>query len=252
MNLNVEKFGEGDPIVFIHGVGGSSQYWYYQREYLRSFMKVILVDLPGHGRTPPGECKTIEEARDTIRDVIVDMGIGQAYLAGHSMGGGIAISFALAYPELLKGIILICTGAKLRVLPAILDNVLKDKEGTVRMIMMDYAFSTKAPRKMKENGFNDMMKSSAEIIHQDFTACDRFNVVGSLASVSIPAMIISGQDDLLTPPSYSEYLHREIKNSRMVVIEDAGHMVMIEQPDAVNRAIEGFVSKVSVKSRMLP
>ncbi len=59
MNINVEIYGTGEPIVFIHGVGGSSHYWYYQREYLKNFMKVILIDLPGHGKSPGDSCKTI-------------------------------------------------------------------------------------------------------------------------------------------------------------------------------------------------
>lgn len=243
MDLNVERYGAGEPIIFIHGVGGSAQYWYFQREYLKNIMEVILIDLPGHGQSTGEGCKTIEEARDIVRDVILEMGIKKCYLAGHSMGGGIAMSFALAYPELLKGIILICTGAKLKVFPSILDGVMKDKEATVRMIMMDYAFSKKAPQKMKDNGFKDMMKSSAQIIYQGFTACDHFNFIGSLDKITLPALIIGGKDDLLTPPTYSEYLHKEIQGSDLVIVEDAGHMAMIEQPDAVNQAIGGFVMR---------
>jgi pimeloyl-ACP methyl ester carboxylesterase len=243
MVLNVERYGAGEPIIFIHGVGGNAQYWYFQREYLKSLMEVILVDLPGHGQSGGEGCKTIEEARDAIRDVILETGVKKCYLAGHSMGGAIAMSFALAYPELLNGIILICTGAKLRVLPSILDGVLKDKEATVRMIMMDYAFSKKTPQKLKDNGFKDMMKCSAEIIYQDFMACERFSVVGSLSKIIIPAMIIGSKDDLLTPPTYSEYLHKEIKGSDIKLVEDSGHMAMIEQPDAVNQAIEDFVMR---------
>jgi pimeloyl-ACP methyl ester carboxylesterase len=241
MSLYVEEYGSGEPIVFIHGVGGSSQYWYYQREYLKNFMKVVLVDLPGHGQTAGEACKTIEDARDAVRDTIIGMGIREAYIVGHSMGGGIAMSLALANPELVKGLILICTGAKLKVLPEILDKILQDKEATVRMIMMDYAFSNKASLKMKENGFKDMMKSSAETIYQGFSACNQFSAMGSLEKIALSTLIIAGKDDLLTPPSYSEYLHREIKGSELVIVEDAGHMVMIEQPDAVNRAIETFI-----------
>jgi pimeloyl-ACP methyl ester carboxylesterase len=244
MNINVEIYGTGEPIVFIHGVGGSSQYWYYQKEYLKNFMKVILIDLPGHGKSPGDACKTIEDARDAVHDAILELGIDKHYLAGHSMGGGIAMSFALTYPELLKGIILICTGAKLRVLPAILDEILDNKEATVRMIIMDYAFSKKAPQKMKDNGFEDMMKCSANTIYQGFSACDKFSVIGSLDRINLPAMVIAGKDDLLTPPAFSEYLHRQIKNSKLVVVEDAGHMVMLEQADAVNKAIKDFVSKL--------
>ena len=243
MGLNIEEYGSGEPIIFIHGVGGSSQYWYYQREYLKNFMRVILVDLPGHGQTEGEGCKTIEEARDAVRNAITSMGIKKTYIVGHSMGGGIAMSLALSYPELVKGLVLVCTGAKLRVLPAILDQILKDKEATVRMIMMDYAFSKKAPLKMKENGFKDMMKSSAETIYLGFSACHQFSVMGSLDKLSLPALIIAGKDDLLTPPSFSEYLHKEIKGSELVLIEDAGHMVMIEQPNEVNQAIEKFISK---------
>lgn len=242
MDVNVERYGVGEPIIFIHGVGGSSQYWYFQREYLKDRMEVILIDLPGHGQSIRKGCKTIEEARDMVRDVILETGIQKCYLVGHSMGGGIAMSFALEYPELLKGIVLVCTGAKLKVLPSILDGVMKDKEATVRMIMMDYAFSKKTPQKMKENGFKDMMKSSAEIIYQGFMSCDRFSAIGSLDKITLPTMIIGGKDDLLTPPSYSEYLHKKIKGSTLVIVEDAGHMVMIEQPDAVNQAIENFVT----------
>lgn len=241
MNINVEQYGNGDPILFIHGAGGSSQYWYYQREYLKDRMGVVVVDLPGHGLSGGSACKTVEEARDVVRDVIVGKGIDRPYIVGHSMGGGIALSFALAYPELLRGLILICTGAKLRVLPAILEGVVKDKESTVRMIIMDYAFSKKAPQKMKDNGFRDMMRSSVETIYNDFTACDQFSVINRLHEITHPALIIVGKDDLLTPPSYSEHLHKEIRGSQLVIVEDAGHMVMIEQPDAVNRAIEGFV-----------
>jgi pimeloyl-ACP methyl ester carboxylesterase len=240
MILNVERYGAGEPIIFIHGVGGSTQYWYFQREYLKNSMEVILIDLPGHGQSGGEGCKTIEEARDAIRDAIIETGIKKCFLAGHSMGGAIAMSFVLAYPELLKGIILVCTGAKLKVLPSILDGVMKDKEATVRMIMMDYAFSKKASQKLRDNGFKDMMKNSAEIIYQDFMACERFSVVSALDKITLPALIIGGKDDLLTPPSYSEYIHKEIKGSDIKLIEDAGHMVMIEQPDAVNHAIEDF------------
>lgn len=247
MNLNVEIYGTGEPIVFIHGVGGSSQYWYYQREYLKHFMKVILIDLPGHGKSPGEACKTIEEAREVVHDAIVWLGIDTCYMAGHSMGGGIVMSFALTYPELLKSIILICTGAKLRVLPEILNEILNKKEATVRMIMMDYAFSRKAPQKMRDNGFKDMMKCSVETIYQGFSACDKFNVINSLDKINLPTLVIGGKDDLLTPPAFSEYLHRKIKGSVLVLVEDAGHMIMVEQSDIVNKAIEDFIWKRSVE-----
>lgn len=243
--MHVERQGQGEPIIFLHGAGGSSQFWYHQREPLGQFMDVLAFDLPGHGQSPGEGCATIEEARDAVYQEIRRLNLEKCYLAGHSMGGAIAMSLALAYPDLLKGIVLICTGARLRVLPAILEGVMKDKESTVRMIMMDYAFSKAAPQTTKETGFKEMMKSSAEVIYRDFAACDRFNVLGSLGAIKVPALIICGGDDILTPPAYGEYLHGEIADSEITFVESAGHMVMIEKPEAVNQAIAGFVRRRS-------
>lgn len=241
--MYVERHGGGEPIIFLHGAGGSSQYWYYQREYLRRFMEVLTFDLPGHGQSPGEGYTTIEEGRDGVYEEIRRLNIERCYLVGHSMGGAIAISFALAYPHLLKGIVLICTGARLKVLPAILEGIKKDKESTVRMIMMDYAFSKEASETIKERGFTEMMKSTAEVIHRDFSACDRFNVLGSLTAITVPTLIICGRDDVLTPPAYSEYIHREIPGSEIAFVEDGGHMVMIEKPEEVNQAIDSFVRR---------
>ncbi|OPX98859.1 MAG: AB hydrolase superfamily protein YdjP [Syntrophorhabdus sp. PtaU1.Bin002] len=243
MDVYIERNGSGEPILFVHGAGGSSEYWYYQREYLKKHMEVLTIDLPGHGRSVGDGCKSIEEFREAVRETLKKLGVGKCYMAGHSMGGAIAMSFALTYPDLLKGIVLICTGARLRALPAILDGVMKDKEATIRMII-DYAFSHKTPKELKEKGFRDMMRSKAETIYDDFTACNRFDAMGPLKAIQVPSLIICGKDDLLTPPKYSEYLHGMISNSRLILIENAGHMVMLEKPEEVNNTILPFVAEI--------
>jgi pimeloyl-ACP methyl ester carboxylesterase len=141
---------------------------------------------------------------------------------------------------MVKGVILIGTGAKLRVLPDILEGIIHDREKTVRAVV-ELALSNKAAAPLKTIDFDETMKCSAEVIYKDFSACDRFNITGSINSLSVPALIICGAEDSLTPPKYSSYLNREIEGSKLVLIEDAGHMAMIEKPDQVNRAIELFV-----------
>jgi len=240
MNLHVERYGQGEQIIFIHGSGWNTRMWYNQRDYLKSSMEVILVDLPGHGKSPGDGCDSVEEYRDTIYGVVKMLSPGRCYVAGHSLGGAIAMSFALSYPDVTKGIVLIGTGAKLRVLPQILEGITKDKDNAVQNIVT-LAFSKKAPLTLKNDDFNETMQCKAEAIYKDFNACNHFDIMDSVGSLQVPALIICGTDDVLTPPKYSSYLNKEIKGSRLVLIEDAGHMVMMEKPMDVNRAIGEFV-----------
>ena len=241
MNLHTERSGRGEKIIFIHGSGWNSRMWYGQRDYLKSSMEVILVDLPGHGESPGNGCETVEEYGDAVYGVIEEANLGQVYVAGHSLGGAIAMSLALSHPSAVKGAVLIGTGAKLKVLPEILEGITKDKEETVKNIV-ELAFSRKALSSLKATDFEETMKCSAEVIRKDFSACDRFNIMNSVSSLSVPTLILCGTDDSLTPQKYSSYLNKEIRGSKLVLIEDAGHMVMMEKPDAVSRAIQEFIS----------
>jgi pimeloyl-ACP methyl ester carboxylesterase len=242
MNIHVERYGEGEKVIFIHGAGGNARSWYFQKEYLKASMEIILIDLPGHGKDAGGEgYSTLAAYVEYVHGIIRELGINKCYIAGHSMGGAITMSLALSSPELLKGIILITTGAKLRVFPEILDGLKRDKEKTVRGIM-DFAFSKKASAALKENGVKDMMKCKAEVIYGDFFACEGFDLMDSVNRIKIPALIICGKDDVLTPPKYSEYLHKQIEGSRLVTIEDAGHMATLEKPDEVNKAIQEWIT----------
>jgi pimeloyl-ACP methyl ester carboxylesterase len=239
MSLYIEKYGSGEQCVFIHGAGGSRLSWYFQRE-LQGSMEVVLLDLPGHGQSPGPALDSVEGYRDSVYETLQSMNLTRCYIAGHSMGGAIAMSLALAYPDIVKGLILIGTGARLRVMPEILEGVLKEKESTLRMIT-ENAFGTSAPQVMKENGLKEMMKCEAETLYRDYIACDHFDIIGSVRDIKMPTLILCGRSDLLTPPRYSEYLYRQIKGSDIGLIDGAGHIVMIEKPRELNTAIENFV-----------
>ncbi len=240
MDLYVERCGQGETIVFLHGSGSNTRMWDKQRDSLRSSMEVVLVDLPGHGKSPGDGCESVEEYRDEVYGAIRKLGVGRCYLAGHSLGGAIALSLALSHHEVVTGLVLIGTGAKLRVLPQILEDIKKDKEHTLDSVVT-LAFSKKTSPALKKEAFDEMMRCGAEVIYKDFDACDRFNVMDSIASLMVPALIVCGTDDSLTPQKYSRYLNEAIEGSRLVLIEDAGHMVMREKPEEVNRAVEEFV-----------
>jgi pimeloyl-ACP methyl ester carboxylesterase len=241
MGIYLERHGAGEKILFVHGAGGSSDSWHFQKR-LEEAGEVIFLDLPGHGRSAGEGFRTIDGYVESVRTAIRENGLEGCCVAGHSMGGVIAISLALSFPEILRGIVLVATGARLKVFPQILEGVLKDKEGTVRSIV-GFAFSKKASGPLVEAGFEEMMKVPKEVIHGDFTACDRIDLMDRVKEIELPTLVISGSDDVLTPPRYSEYLAREIKGSELVLIPDAGHMVMLEKPEETNRALERFLSR---------
>ncbi len=240
MDLHVERHGAGRPAVFIHGASGSSLSWYFQREYLKKSMEVVLLDLPGHGKSAGDGCDRLEECRDAVRDALKKSGLKTCWMIGHSMGGALAMLFALTYPEMLEGLILVSTGARLRVIPEILQGILKDKEDTLRKIA-ELAFSKKASSSLVEAGLKEMMKCRQEVIYKDYFSCEQIDLMEEVRRITLPTLILCGEDDILSPPKYSEYLHTEIKGSKLVLIPDAGHILMLEKPEAVNRAIETFV-----------
>ncbi len=250
MKSKLEIHGAGSSVLFIHGAGGSTKSWLYQADNLKASVEVILADLPGHGKAADSKgCISIDEQRDSIFRTLKSSGISSCYMVGHSMGGAIAMYYALAFPDTIKGLVLVGTGARLRVFPEILEGIKKDKEKTLRNII-GFAFSKTAPEALKEKGFQEMMKCSAEVIYNDFLACDKFSVMEKVGSISIPTLIICGSEDTLTPVKYSQYLNQSIKGSRFVVIEEAGHMVMLEKPDEVNKAILGFVNEIESSNRL--
>lgn len=240
--MNVEIYGHGTPHVFIHGAGGSTLSWMGQKAYFEKKCAVILVDLPGHGKSDGEAFPSIELYADAVKNVLDGLSGGPAIITGHSMGGAVAMDLALRYPGNTKGIVLIGTGARLKVYPEILEGIRKDKEATSRMII-DTAFSPKIPQTFKDRVFTEYMKNDAGTIFNDFTACDTFNLMERLGEIKVPTLVICGTDDRFTPPKYSRYLAGNIPGAQLELVEGAGHMVMIEAPEAVNQLIETFTAR---------
>jgi pimeloyl-ACP methyl ester carboxylesterase len=230
-------------LVLVHGAGGSHLDWPAPLRRLGG-ANVYALDLPGHGRSEGVGRSSIAAYRDFLLAFLVALGLDKAVVVGHSMGGAIALDFALHYPDRLAGLILVGSGARLRVLPAILTGILSDFEATVGLVC-DYAFGPGASEQLKRLGRQRLLKTPPEVLHGDYAACDAFDVMERLGEIRCPTLVIGGTADRLTPPKYSVYFRDHIPGAELILLDAAGHMVMLEKPEVVARAISKFIASLT-------
>jgi len=231
-------------LVFVHGSGGDHLLWNHQRQFFQKSYNVVLVDLPGHGEAGGAGEDSIEAYTSHLLHLLRSLPGDEFCLFGHSLGGAIVQMFALLHPQHVEALALIGTGARLKVLPAILTNLQERFEETVRLIN-DYAFSKKTSPDLVHRGIEAMLRTRPSVLHRDLTACDRFDIMDRVGEIRVPTLLVCGRDDLLTPPKYAQYLAETIEDARLEVIDGAGHMVMIEQPEEFNRRVMEFLRALS-------
>ncbi|MBL7183521.1 MAG: alpha/beta hydrolase [Anaerolineae bacterium] len=227
-------------LVLVHGAGGSHLDWPAALRRLRG-ANVYDPDLPGHGRSEGPGRSSIAAYRDFLLAFLDALGLERVTVVGHSMGGAIALDFALHYPDRLVSLILVGSGARLRVAPAILTGILSDFEATVGLVC-DYAFGPGATEQLRRLGRQRLLKTPAEVLHGDYAACDAFDAMERLGEVRCPTLVIGGTADMLTPPKYSVYLRDHIPGAELVLVDAAGHMVMLEKPEVVSKIIFRFIA----------
>jgi pimeloyl-ACP methyl ester carboxylesterase len=228
------------PVVFVHGAGGSHLHWLYQVRDLPHSPSYAL-DLPGHGRSEGPGWDSIQVYGDWLVSFLDEAGLDRAVLAGHSMGGAIALDVALRHPERIAGLALIATGARLRVAPAILEGFREDPERAARLVA-EWAFGPEAPAELVRRGRRQMEAVPGNVFLADFRACDRFDVMARLGEIAAPVVVACGTKDVMTPPKYSAYLRDHISGAKLFLIEGAGHMVMLERPTEAVKCLAALLS----------
>jgi pimeloyl-ACP methyl ester carboxylesterase len=236
--------GRGGPaLILIHGAGGSHLHWPAALRRIPG-ATVYAVDLPGHGRSGgPGRERIEDYATDIIR-FMDTVGVPRGVLVGHSMGGAIAQMTALMAPERVAGLVLVGTGARLRVAPALLDGILQDARGTLDLIA-EWAWGPEADPTLVARGRQMMARVHPQVVWGDFAACDRFDVRERIGEITVPTLVITGSEDRMTPPKFGQWLAERIPGARFVLVEGAGHMVMLEKPDQVASAVREWLKAVA-------
>ena len=201
----------------------------------------LALELPGHGESDAAQISDIKEYGRIVLEFLKAKKLKSVCLTGHSMGGAVVLESVMTYSEMLKGVILIGSGAKLRVKDSILKGVKSDFVKTVNEII-NFAFSPTADPSLIRESTRSLLRCDADTLHHDFMACDRFDVLSELESISTPALIVCGAEDSLTPPKYSRYMSEQIPNAQFFVVPQSGHMVMLEQPAIVGDFILKFIN----------
>jgi pimeloyl-ACP methyl ester carboxylesterase len=228
-------------LILVHGAGGNHQFWGRAIRNLRAASTYAL-DLPGHGRSSGTGRWSIADYASFIVDFMDSLRLEQAIICGHSMGGATAIQMVLGHSQRVSGLVLVGTGARLRVLPAILDGTLSSFEDTIRLIC-EYAYSPNASAQLVQQGQRQMLNVAPQTVHDDFAACNAFDVMERVGEIRCPTLVICGTKDALTPPKYAAFLAERIAGAELKLVEGAGHMVMIEEPNLVAGAIESALTR---------
>ncbi len=229
-------------VLMIHGAGQRAATWKRQLELLKNHPKynMIIPDLPGHGASEGEGSRDVAGYAVFIEELAAALGLGDVIPVGHSMGGGVAMVYALDHPEKVIGSVLVGTGARMRVAGETLKAVKNNYE----------LFCDAAPSRMIAPGSPDeirkefregLLDTSPEVCYWDLVACDEFDLMDRVREIKSPACIISADQDILTPPKYGEHLRDSIIGSSYNLIKGSGHFMMLEQPLEFNRILAGFL-----------
>ena len=229
--------------MFVHGAGGNRLLWGSVMASLAPSQACVAIDLPGHGRSDGPGLGSVSAYAENCAGFVTKLGLGPAILAGHSMGGGVAMSMALTRPELVRALVLVSTGARLRVAPGILEGLKSDFEGSAGAFAA-YACGSDAPTRVTNVCLKGLLSAGPATLGGDLEACDRFDVRAELGSIRSATLVICGDNDLLTPLKYSQYLASGIAGASLTVVRGAGHMVMLQAPHTVAESIAAFLSEL--------
>ena len=250
--------GAGEPLVLICGYTGVKESWVYQVDELARHFQVITFDNRGVGETTvPKEPFTIADMAADTAGLIEALGLGSANLFGISMGGLIAQTLALDFPDRVKKVALGCTshGGKHAVQPEpdVMAALAKagdpniSPEDGVRMnlpIMFSDKFIREEPQKIEDHVRMALKyRPTPEGAMGQMKALSFFNVKKRLGDIKCPVLVIAGTQDRMMPPENVDLLADGIPGAERYMVEGAGHGFNIEKPDEVNSVLIDFFKK---------
>jgi pimeloyl-ACP methyl ester carboxylesterase len=227
----------------------SARSWVNQLRGLAGAVRVVAIDLPGHGESDPMRHASVEQYGGIVANFLDALGTGPVIAAGHSLGGAIAIALAAQRPDAVKGLVLLASCAKLPRVDGPGERLLGYLPGPLRKLVFfsmakKILFGPGAPDGAVSLGMQELRACRPETILDDVQAAKTMDLSAEAARLDVPTLVLGGSKDRLTPPALAERLSELIPGSRLGIIEGAGHMVLLEVPERVNHEILSFVGSV--------
>jgi 3-oxoadipate enol-lactonase len=251
IDLYYETTGEGEPLLLIHGLGGSARDWERQTAAFRVSHQVIAFDLRGHGRShkPVGPYTIAQFAADAA-DLLDALGIGAANVVGWSLGGMVAFQLAVNRPDLVRRLVVVNTSPEFHLRTYAERLWLLQRQTTVRMLGMRYFAETLAkqlfPKPSQKLQRQQMIERFSENDPQAYlealgAGTGGWSVTEHLQEIRCPTLFITGSKDYTSPEHKAKYV-AEMPDAQLVVIRDSGHATPAEKPTAFNKALRAFLA----------
>lgn len=242
------KRGNEPTLVLLHGCGGNHESFEFVLPHLGEF-DVVVPALPGRASSSGKPLESAEEAAAWVLALLRAMGISAFVVVGYSYGGAVAIEMALASAEhqelpRVLGLGLLSSGAKLRVAPGILEMA---ESAVVRgepLLFGEMAYPASMSRERVARAEAIAGHVPPLATRADWRACNAFDRLHDITRISVPTLVVSGALDPMTPPKYAAYVASRVAGCRVATIEDGGHGLPAEKPEAVGAFLLSFMDEI--------
>ena len=246
MGIPYLRFGKGEPLVLIHGLGEVKEGWVNQFEFADQF-DLIIPDLRGHGEYLTNEEISVPSfARDVIF-LLRELKIESANICGLSMGGAVAQEVYRQAPEMCQSLILASTfhyGPKqlgklyLKFRKNLAKPGFSDVRNELAARLCFYSW-----KKENVEQFNQYFKPNKDYFLKSLEACLDVNNLCLLPQIKVPTLIIGGQYDAVLPTWIQLLMHKQIRHSEFIIFRNTGHLAKLEAKESFNLALRNFLNK---------
>jgi len=227
--------------VFLHGSGCTGSVFAAQ---LAAFEGAIAPTLPGHAGDGDGP-DTIAAFADAVSVLLEGQAHSDLVVCGNSMGGAIALELALRNSAGIRALVLIGSGVRLRVAPAIFERLETDFAVAARDLAAMF-FARPTPD-LVDAAVATMLEVGRAQTLRDFRACNAFDATERMGNLRVPLLALTGERDVLTPPKFAQWFADRVPGAQARILPDAGHLAMMERPDETNAALRAFEERLPTR-----